>query len=74
MSFLFRGTTWPATDRRLTELRFMRRTGLLHPDDQPAALDWDHDEDGGVHMVPLSIEGVMVWAEKLLDDESEALD
>jgi hypothetical protein len=44
------------------------------PDDQPAALDWDHDEDGGVHMVPLSIEGVMVWAARLLDDESEALD
>jgi hypothetical protein len=74
VSFLFRGTTWPATDRRLTELRFMRRTGLLHPDDQPAALGMQPDEDGCLHCGPFTIEDAAAWAARLLDDESEALD
>jgi hypothetical protein len=69
VSFLFRGTTWPATDRRLSELRFMRRTGLVHPDDRAAALGMVVDSDGMVHAGPLTIEDVVVVASRLLDDD-----
>lgn len=65
---------WPDHDPILRDWRFRRRMGMLDEKDQPAALDMKADEDGCLHMVPLTIEGVMVWAEKLLVDESEALD
>jgi hypothetical protein len=73
MTDVFR-SQWPYNDPVLRDLRFAQRLGLLHPDDQPAALGMQPDEDGCLHCGPFTIDDAAAWAARLLDDESEALD
>ena len=41
--------------------------------DQPAMLSWKVDEDGAVHMAPLTLDDVSYWASRSLEIELQGV-